>query len=252
MDENPAALAERTSVWSRVCNIFVAPGEVFEEVKSSPPSTSNWFVPALLVALIGIACGSILMSRDWAQQQVRDLTERSVEQQLAKAGMKPEQMEAQKAMALKIGEISAKVGVIVGPIVGGFATPFWYALFLWPLGNKALKGRLPYMRAVEVAGLAMMIGLLEAVVKTLLIFVQENIMASPTPALMIKELDLTNKVHHLLLTLNPFSLWSLAVMASGLATLTSASFARAAGWLFGLWVVFKAAVVALGLGRFGM
>jgi len=31
-----------TSIWSRLLNVFTAPGEVFEEVKNSQPSTANW------------------------------------------------------------------------------------------------------------------------------------------------------------------------------------------------------------------
>src|SRR5207302_9246459 len=68
----------------------------------------------------------------------------------------------------------------------------------WLVGTKALKGHFPFSKAVEVAGLANMIGVLEAVVKTLLILVTGNIFASPSLALLVKEFDPQNPVHSLL------------------------------------------------------
>jgi len=241
-----------TSIWARMANVVAAPGDVFAEVKASPPATSNWLVPALVFAVVGIVCGFLIMSQDWAQQQLRDLVERNLDEQIKRAGIKPEQAEAQRELGMKIGEISAKVGMIVGPVFGGFAMPFWWALFLWFLGNKALRASMPYMRAVEVAGLAITIAILETVVRTLLAFVVGQVRASPTPALLVKELDLGNRMHGALLAANPFTLWMLAVLAVGLSRLAGTTFARAMTWLVGLWAVYKVLVVGLGLTKFGL
>jgi hypothetical protein len=234
-----------------MANIVAAPGDVFAEVKANPPSTSNWLVPALVFAVVGIVCGLLIMSQDWAQQQVRDLVDRSIDEQIKRVGIKPEQAEAQRELGRKIGEISAKVGTVVGPVFGGLATPFWWALFLWVLGNKVLRATVPYLRAVEVAGLAMTIAILETVVRTLLVFVVGRLTASPTPALLLNEFDLGNRMHGALAAANPFSLWMLAVLAGGLSRLAGTTFARAMTWLFGLWALWKVLVVGLGLTKFG-
>ena len=44
----------QTTLWSRLLNVFAAPGDVFEEVKNSKPSTANWLAPALIYILVGV------------------------------------------------------------------------------------------------------------------------------------------------------------------------------------------------------
>lgn len=48
----PANSPLSTSLIARWLNVFVTPGEVFEEVKASPPASSNWLVPLLLSCLV--------------------------------------------------------------------------------------------------------------------------------------------------------------------------------------------------------
>ena len=42
---DPTLPAPASSLAARLTNVFVSPGEVFEEVKVSPPTVSNWLVP---------------------------------------------------------------------------------------------------------------------------------------------------------------------------------------------------------------
>ncbi len=45
--------APTTSLAGRLLNVFAAPGEVFEEVKATPPSVANWLVPVIIYAVVG-------------------------------------------------------------------------------------------------------------------------------------------------------------------------------------------------------
>ena len=115
----------------------------------------------------------------------------------------------------------------------GFVTPFLWGLIVWLVGAQFFKGHFPYMKAVEVVGLANMVGVLDVIVKTLLIVGLGNLYASAGPVLLVKEFDPQNPVHALLAAVNVMTFWLLAVRAIGLARLSGASFAKAAVWVFG-------------------
>ena len=80
----------------------------------------------------------------------------------------------------------------------GFVTPFFWGLIVWLVGAKLFKGNFPYMKAVEVVGLANMISVLEVIVRTLLIVGLGNLYAAPSLVLLVKEFDPQNTVHSLL------------------------------------------------------
>ena len=48
----PAPPAPATSLVARLLNVFAAPTEVFEEIKTSRSTTANWLVPALITAVV--------------------------------------------------------------------------------------------------------------------------------------------------------------------------------------------------------
>jgi hypothetical protein len=228
-------------------NVFAAPGEVFDEVKASPPGVGNWLGPALVVILISWLGAWLIFSQDSIQQQLRDITDQAIEQQIAKAKMPPEQAEQARQVGAKYGSIGTKVSMAAGPVFYAFITPFWWGLIFWLAGTKALKGSFTYMKAVEVAGLANMIGALEGIVKSLLIVTFGSLFASPSLALVaLKDFNPQNPVHGLLSMVNVMTFWLLAVRAIGLARLSGASFAKAAVWVFGIWALFTGSMFGLG------
>jgi hypothetical protein len=231
------------SLAARMMNIFAAPSEVFEDIKTSPPSASNWLVPAVVTVIIGWICSAIVLSQDSFHHQVTDLVEKSVQEQIEKAHMPEDKAD----MVRKAGEISWKVRVAVGPAIVAFATPFIWGFFLWLVGRKSFKAHLPYMKAVEIVGLASTIGILEALVKTLLIFVTGTIMASTTLAWFVKDFNPENPTHAVIAAFNVMTFWVLIVRAIGLARLTSVSTGRAIAWVFGIWVSYTAFFWGLGI-----
>ena len=138
------------------------------------------------------------------------------------------------------------VGLLVGA-VGAFVAPFWWGLLLWLAGTKALKGGFTFMKAVEVAGLASMIAVLDAIIRTLLIIAMGNLFANSGPVLLVKDFDSSSTAHSILATLNLMTFWGLTVKSVGLAKLSGASLGKAAIWVFGLWVVVTAAMIGIGV-----
>jgi len=240
----PASTAPAgSSLVSRLFNVLAAPGEVFDEVRSSPPRTANWLVPALVLMVVGLAGLWLCFSQDSIQQQLSEFLDKT----LAKNPAMGQMNEQARAMTEKFSGIVMKVSMSSEPVVTGFVMPFCWGLIIWVLGAKVFKGNFGFMKAVEVAGLTNVLAILEAVVKTLLAIALGNIWAGPHLGLMVKDFDPANPAHIVLAAINLISFWSVAVRAVGLAKLSGVSFAKAAAWLFGLWLVFSGGMIGFSL-----
>ena len=187
----------------------------------------------------------LIFSQDSIKHQLSEITDQAIQKQVERAHMSEQQAEQARAMGEKWAGISAKIGAALAPVFAGFVTPFFWGLIVWLVGAKLLKGNFPYMKAVEVVGLANMVSVLEVIVRTLLIVGLGNLYASPSLVLLVKEFDPQNPVHSLLALVNVMTFWLLAVRAIGLARLSGASFAKAALWVFGIWAAYTGFFVGL-------
>lgn len=235
-----------TSLPARLMNVFAAPGEVFEEVKAAPVSTANWLVPALLIIVVSWIAAWLIFSQESFVHQVNEIADKAIEKQIEKGHMPKEQADAARQVGQKWAGISTKISAVAGPVVAAFFLPFWRGLIFWLFGAKLFKGNFTYMKAVEAAGLTNMIGVLDAIVKTLLILSLGNLFASPSLALLVKEFDPQNPVHSLFAVVNIMALWALVVRSIALARLSSVSFAKAAVVVFGLWAAFTGLMIGFG------
>lgn len=242
---DPQAEPAKMSLGSRLFNVFATPGEVFEHVKGAALSTANWLVPAVLLIVLSWVGVTLVFSQDSIQQQMKEIRDQAIEKQIAKAHMSDQQAEQTRAMGEKFGSVGAKIGAYVAPVFAGLVTPFWWGLILWLLG-KALKADFSYMKGVEVAGLAGMISVLDAIVRTLLILIMGNVFASPSLALFVKQFDPQNHVHALLAVVNIMTFWVLTVRAIGLARLSGVGFAKAAACVVAVWAVITGLFMGFG------
>ena len=234
------------SLIGRFSNIIAAPSEVFDDVKSSTASTANWLAPTLILILMGWIATAFIFATPAIQQQMRDITDQALQKQFASANLPQDKMEQAKEDGANFARISQTIGAYVGiPIAVLFSTFFW-GLIIWLLGVKTFKGNFPFMKAVEVAGLANVIGMLDSVIRTLLILVMGSVFASPSLMLLVKGFDPQNTLHGALGAIEIFTLWSLGVLAVGLARLSGASLAKAAAWVFGIWVAYTGFFIGVG------
>lgn len=208
----PSALA------ARLFNVYAAPGEVFDEVRARPPSTANWVVPMLLLMVVS-AVGAWLVFSQPAFQQQQDEAQARFMQRLVEKGKVPPEAAAAQDTATPRSRLKYTLGPTAGAIVTSLAAPFWGALLLWIIGAKLLKGGFSYGKALEAAGLACMIDVLGALVKTLLILATANLQATVSPALALREVDWFNPAHLALVSLDLFALWLYAVRAVAMARL---------------------------------
>ena len=249
----PGANPPPTSIWSRLVNVFAAPGEVFEEVKNSQPSTANWLVPALIYVVVGVVSAFVIFSQPAILQQIRDQQAKVMDQQV-KAG---KLTQAQADQALAAMEKFAGPAMMIafgcaGAVVGSFIHLFWWALVFWLMGRWFLKIKFPFLKAAEIAGLTTMILVFGTAVNILLTVITGKIGMTPSLALLAGNFDLKNKAHLLLAAVNIFSFWQIGVAACGLARVTGAPFNKAL-LLVGLyWLAITLFFIVIGFGQMAM
>jgi hypothetical protein len=233
--EAAASQTPRTSLAGRLFNVLAAPGEVFAEVKTGPPRAANWLVPTLLLILAGWL-GVWLIYSQAAFRQQQDEAKLKVLQRLVEKGKLTKEQFEQAQQGSGGGSAA---GYILGPAAGvlglSLASPFWGAFLIWLIGAKIHRGGYSYGKALEVAGLANMVAVLGAVVRTLMILAMGNLQVGPTPALFIRDFDPFNLTHTALGMLDVFGLWVCAVRASGMARLGNLAFGLCLTWLLLIW-----------------
>jgi len=240
------------SLSGRLMNVYAAPGEVFEAIKPTPPAASNWLVPILLACLVGVVNVWVMFSQPAVQQQLREQQTKQFEQMVDDGKMTREQVEG---IQEKLGDTQFLIAKIAGSFGAVFFSVIWLffiSLLLWLFARWIFKTRFAYMKAVEMVGLSTMIGVLGGIIGLLVIVATGNMYATPGPALLIQDYDLTNKTHLMLSSLNLVTLWYVGVLSVGLSKLTGKPFLTAALWLYGIWAVLRAGIIFSGLGGSGM
>lgn len=233
-------------------NVLAAPGEVFGEINRSKPATGNWFGPAILSVVAGLAFVLIFFSQDAILHQLREAQSKGIEQQVAAKKLTREQANQAEQFMDKMGPLITKVGGGIMVVASSFAVPFWWGLILWLIGCKALKGSFTYMKAVEMAGIASVVYALGTVITLLLGLSLGRLACGPSLGLLLTDADFTKKTHVALIAVNVIYLWYAILMAVALSILRGVSFGKAVGWILGFWIVSRAILILTGLGQFVM
>jgi len=240
------------SLSGRLMNVFVAPGDVFESLKPARPKASNWLVPILLACAVGVINVWVMFSQPSIQQQLQAQQATKFEQLVEDGKMTREQVDQLQNQMGGAQIVIVKLAGSVGAIFFSFAWLFFLSLVLWLMSMWFFKTRFAYMKAVEMVGLCTMIGVLGGVVTLLVIVATGNMYMTLSPALLVRDFNMENKVHLLLASLNAITIWYIGVLSVGLSKLTGRSFGAAALWLYGGWIVLRAGVIFSGLGGSGM
>jgi hypothetical protein len=244
------------SLAARLLNVFAIPGEVFEVVKASRISVGNWLLPMCLSALVGALTVIVNVSQPAVQKQMRERFEHQAKAalgQLVKAG-NVKQADADRVLAQTRGVMASptlRTFLVVWAPVFGAARVFWWGLVLWLLGRLFLKVRLNYFKTLEVAGLALMIGVLGSVVTLLLMVNLPRVFAAPNLTLAVSHFDPLGESPLLLGVISVFSFWLILVLSIGLAKLARVPFLRAAWFVIGYWVI-QESFLLLVIGALGL
>ena len=150
------------------------------------------------------------------------------------------------------GPSAIKAFGAAGAALGSFASVLWWGFVLWFLAQRMLRTDVRFGKALEVAGLAMMIDVLGGVVAMLLIVNLGRIGATPSLALVFKDFDVTRKSHLFAAAANIFSFWVVGVRSIGLAKLANVPYLRAAWLVVAFWVLQQSFFVITGLAQLAM
>jgi hypothetical protein len=242
----------KTSLGARLTNVFVAPGEVFEEVKGSPATPVNWIAPLGIAIIVGVVYTLVVFSQPAVLQGMKEAQEKRMQQQVTAGKMTQKQADAASDMADRfMTPAMLKIFGIIGCVIANPAFLFLLAGVLWLIGRHGLNGHFGYMQTVEVTGLSLMISVLGTVISMLLAVIYGNPAMTPGPILLVGHFEPGNRLHAVLAAPNVMTLWYIAVLAAGLSRLSGRRFVPAAAWLFGLWAVLTGGWIWLFAGRSG-
>jgi Yip1 domain len=251
----PAAEAVRPMPFTeKLANIFASPGELYENVRDTGPTKSNWLIPSIILILASILMTQIMLSNASLVDQLDRTMRQAMEKSLEGRNMPPEQMERAREQVdamyerTKPGSTWFVVLSTVGPLFWTFIMLFGLGLAYWLVGKTAMSASAPYMKVAEVVGLTFLIGTLEVIVTTLLMYAMDSIHASPSLALFIKDIDITNKVHLALTKVNVFTIWALVVTGIGLSKLFRRDLPKVLVLVFALWILYCAVTILTGIG----
>lgn len=229
---------EETSTLSKLMNVYVAPGEVFESVKAAPKKSALWVLPSVLAVIIGILFVFIVFSDPAIQSQMKENIEKQLEKMIQEGRIPPERVDA--ARQQMTGWIGSPLGKAVGSLfvtIYVFVSLLLVSLALFLVGKFAFKATVSYGKVMEIVGPSYMINhVLGSIVTMLTVLAMGSLYATPGLALAISEFDPQNNTHLLLSSINIFSLWYLAVLSIGVGKIFATQTGKAAIWVVGLWV----------------
>ncbi len=230
------------SLGSRLMNVFVSPGELFESLKSAQRSAANWLIPLVILILVSTISVFVVFDQPNIQQQFRDQMTKQLEKKIQEGKLTQQQAEQSRQFTEPSSTMFKVFGAISG-VFGITAVTFILALVAWLMGKYALKGILTYGIALEIVGLAWMISVLGSIVTILLMVAMDSMYATPSLALLVKDYDVTNTAHKLMSQMNVFTIWYTAVIGIGLAKVSNASVVKSLSWVFGIFIVIVAVIV---------
>ncbi|HEX5221110.1 MAG TPA: hypothetical protein VFZ59_16220 [Verrucomicrobiae bacterium] len=194
----------------------------------------------------------LIFSQPTIMRQIREAQERAMAHQVQQGKMT--QQDADKILAgmEKFMGPMMKIGGSIVAVAMAFGRVFWGGLVLMLLAKLALKAEIPYLKGVEVAGLSTLIITLGAIVHTLLGVTLGKMIATVGPALVMQDLDVTNKLHMSLAVTHVFNLWRAGVMGLGLAQLTGSSWTKATVVYLIYDIIITPALIGINLGQFAL
>ena len=231
-------------VFDKLAGFFLSPGKVFDNIANSGLTTSTWLVPWILSVLMSIFTGQLILGNPSLSGQLQETLRKQFDELMHESIVKGDatQQEADEQFAL-FGTPGSPLFMLVsvgGAVFGSLATLFAVSFFCLLLGRSAMNAAAPYMKVVEVIGLAFLIDFVERIVTTGLMFLTDSILASPSLALfLLPDIDLESKVHVAMSKLNAFTFWKIGIVSLGLAQLFRRDFPKVLVLIVALWILWS-------------
>lgn len=231
--------AKSMSFPGRVAAVFYRPSRAFESLAVSGVKFVDWFAPLALMIIIGCASSYIQLATPNLRTQIiqqRDARiDKAVEQGKISAGDGTREREMVEEN-ISSGSISAVVVRIFAVAVVLLVTFFIMSLIWYLIGKLGFNSRIDYAQAMAINGLSNWITSLGMVIAIAVSIIASRIDGGVQVGMLVK-MDPQNTTYALLSNINFFTLWSLAVVATGIGFFTGKKWARPAVWVYGTWII---------------
>jgi hypothetical protein len=242
--QEPATVS---SFMTRATNVFMSPGELYAEVAQTPPQTSSWLIPMILAMVLSAVFTYVIFSNPAWRHQMMDPRIAEMQEQVTQGKMTQEQFD-------RASEFMESSNVILySGLIGSLVAPpiilLLAALVLWLVLKFMLKSSADYKKAMELYGLATLVGLLGVIISLILIHVFDSVHATASGALLVlNSFDPKNFAHKLFASLTVFGIWQTAVVGIGLGKISGKPQGTGLGVAFGLWAVMVILSAVTGFG----
>lgn len=247
--EEQIALPPAPSLGSTISDVFAAPSDAFTDLHKKESSPMLWVVPLIILVLMTVGTIYIFMTHDTFRQQMMEAQRNAIQKQVdegkmpqERADMVFEQMESGGSGMFLI------FGIIFGTLF--LVASFFVApLFLWLASKFLLKSEAGYGKFIEAYGISQWIAMFGAVITIMMAFALNSMYARPSASMaFFPNIDPTDQLHRLLGAIEVFAIWQTAVLGIAISKLSNKSLGVGMAVAFGLWAVWVALRVLLGLG----
>jgi hypothetical protein len=234
----------RMSLPERLAGVIIHPVAVYNDVAATPRAPSNWIAPWILLILATAVMTHVLITNAGFTEQLMALMREQVDFLVNDGTVSREDADRQLAL-LQPGTPLFTVLSIAGPACWGLGVVFALSLLYWLVGRSAMHAVAPFMKVVEVVGLASVISTIELCVSTGLILATGTLTITPTAAALFPSVAPDSILYALLLKANPFSVWLVIVTSIGLARLFARDIPKVIVLILSLWILWTVAMAVL-------
>ncbi len=225
--------------WSKLINVFTSPKKAFESLESKP----SWVGPLLIFIAIIII---------FTQLSLPIIMEAQKEKILSNPNISEEQREAMEPYF--VVNASARLKALGGQIIVTPLLFFALAGIFYLVGSIFLGGDTTYKKVLAVVSWSWLIFILSTVITMTLAMIKGNMNISLSLALLLSADAIGTKLHAFLSKFDFFTIWFLAVFATGFGIIyrfTTAKAYTAVGILWAIWIALSVALSGV-FKQFGM
>lgn len=232
----------RMSLPARLLGVITNPAGVYDDVAATPRTPSNWIAPWILLVIATAVLTQLLIQNAEFAAQLMSVMREQVDLLVNDGAVPREDADRQLAL-LQPGMPLFTMLSIAGPALWGLGMVFALSLLYWLIGRSAMHAFAPYMKVVEVVGLASLISVIELCVSTGLILATGTLTITPTAAALFPSVAQDSLLYALLLKANPFSVWLVIVTSIGLARLFARDVPKVIVLILSLWILWTVAML---------
>ncbi|MEX1138436.1 MAG: YIP1 family protein [Bacteroidota bacterium] len=249
-NQEPGTSPEDSSLGTTIANVFASPSEAFQGLSSTSPKATNWVLPMILMAALGVLFVYLIFSNDAIKTQIFDMQAQQFEKAVAEGRMTQQEADQVRDQMQKTGMGLFMVFGSLPILIFTAAYFFLGALFLWLASKILWKSPLKYGKYLEAYGIASWIGVLGSVVTMGMVLGMNSMFSTPSLGLLFADTyDATDTMHKFASAFNIFSVWQAVVTGIGLGSLAGKPVRNGIVIAVVLWLIWVAIGVPLGILR---